>query len=205
MRRWSYGANSLYKTAHIFIEDAPRWAFILEDIVGEICDILYRLPLVWRTPIPEYTHLYIHEPVSKGLWRRTSTVAIEVDYEELKQKLHSVDVRYWKEMEAHEGLDEDDDTNKLGCGEIAEAGDNVPGLCERGRQIAHTAGERSEWASMACQPSSLGGAMKCRKCGGKMKWKAAPPNPVVLGNWVCADCGRYYQRGDKEIQQKEAA
>jgi len=45
MKTWTYGINSLYKTASIDLQAGPWWAFVLERAVELCCDVTPAIPL----------------------------------------------------------------------------------------------------------------------------------------------------------------
>jgi hypothetical protein len=45
MKTWSYGINSLYRTASIDLQTGPWWAFVLERAVEWCCDLAPAIPL----------------------------------------------------------------------------------------------------------------------------------------------------------------
>lgn len=45
MKRWSYGINSIYKKASIYLEEAPWWIFALDRSIEFLCDLMPSIPL----------------------------------------------------------------------------------------------------------------------------------------------------------------
>lgn len=44
MRNWDIGTNSVYKTAFVFLEEGPWWAFAGRDLTWIFCDLIPRIP-----------------------------------------------------------------------------------------------------------------------------------------------------------------
>jgi len=89
MRTWSYGINSLYKKASIWLDEGPWWVFLLDKIVEFLCEIVppIRFPNIklrlknkedidfyggewttwrdWYGDLSEFFHITVHEPVFK--------------------------------------------------------------------------------------------------------------------------------------------
>jgi len=45
MRTWSYGINSIYKKASIYLEESSWWVFVLDRSIEFLCDIVPSIPL----------------------------------------------------------------------------------------------------------------------------------------------------------------
>ncbi len=44
MRDWGIGTNNRYKTAHIYLETGPFWAFLGRDLSWILCDLIPAIP-----------------------------------------------------------------------------------------------------------------------------------------------------------------
>lgn len=74
MRRdWGVYRNNIYFTSHLSIEEIPSWIYILERIVGWICDRCSCKYLWW-------VHVYIHDPVYQLMWKKTKKISIQLPY-----------------------------------------------------------------------------------------------------------------------------
>lgn len=119
MQRWSYGTNNLYKTAHIHLEEAPWWVWVLTDAPNWVCDLVprWRVPLIGRirivrdgeeTTIKEWYGDDLHSwfcgfvdmPLTNWAWNRVKCVPVEVTWEYCKKLFYEKDPAYWDEMEA---------------------------------------------------------------------------------------------------------
>lgn len=102
MKKWTYGANGIHKEAHIVVDQAPWWAFLIEFLVGTVCAILHIVPFFSSWITTDWFHLYIHSPVTHWVDRRTRTAYINVDYEHLKERMKPFNPKYWEEQIAFE-------------------------------------------------------------------------------------------------------
>ena len=113
MRNWSYGINTYYKTASIYIDFGPLWTFALDGIIEYICDCFPPIPLPKisiirddeKTNLNEYYgslcclfHIYICSPISDWCWKHQEHKSIKVDYDELKKIFYAKD-KFWEEQE----------------------------------------------------------------------------------------------------------
>ena len=74
MRRdWFIARNNIYFKAHLSIEEVPNWIYILERIIGWVCDRCSHKWLWW-------VHVYIHDPVFQFMWKKTKEIRIDLPY-----------------------------------------------------------------------------------------------------------------------------
>jgi len=123
MRNWSYGINSLYRTASIWLEEGPWWVFLLDRIVEFLCEIAppIRFPSIklrlknkediefygsehttwrdWYGDFNQFFHLAIHEPVFRFCQKRINTKCIEIDYNKAKELFYLEDKGFWDKEE----------------------------------------------------------------------------------------------------------
>ncbi len=123
MRRYSYAINSIYKTASLIIEDAPRWVFMLCDFFDFVCEAVPEIklppfPLLlsnkmaielndgnrrttfseWYGSVSGWFCLKFHLPIIDFCFNRTDTRIIDIDYNKIKEATEKYD-KWWKEAE----------------------------------------------------------------------------------------------------------
>ena len=120
MKHWTYGANNYYKTAAIYVEEAPWYIFFIEFLINWICDHFPAIPLpnIGKVKIKDedikyitYKEAYddlaglfhdkIHSPIFDWVYSKIKVTDIEVSYDKLKEEFYDKDKKYW------DSLDED--------------------------------------------------------------------------------------------------
>ncbi|MBA7632578.1 hypothetical protein ES703_40126 [subsurface metagenome] len=127
MKSWSYGVNSLYKTANIFLDEAPFYIFFLDWLVESLCELIPAIPLPrikirlrnpgeiedndgkewttldeWYGDLSQAFHLFVHMPVFDFCGARTDSRAISVGYKKLRKIFRERDKEYWDNIEKEE-------------------------------------------------------------------------------------------------------
>jgi hypothetical protein len=122
MKTWSYGINSLYKTASIDLQTAPWWVFALEWAVGWCCDLAPALPLPdakmrlrdqedielnggspwttwkeWYGDLSQLFHGFVHMPVFNFCQSRIQSRIVGLDYDNAKEMFYEEDKKFWDE------------------------------------------------------------------------------------------------------------
>ena len=127
MKKWSYGINSYYKTASIYLEEAPWYLMLLQDTTERICDLMsyWNIPLIGRIKITKdseiYTiseyyggmkdlfHCFVDTPISNFCWKRTKTKIISIEWEKAKELFYEEDKEFWdKEIKSEENEEVED-------------------------------------------------------------------------------------------------
>lgn len=126
MRNWSYGINSIHRTAHILVEESSWWAFAIDRTIEWLCGIIphIRFPKVkmrlkdaeeiefndgnewttlhnWYGDINQFFHLYVHMPVFDFCYSRIKCKSIEIDYDRAKEMFYESDKKFWDEEAAY--------------------------------------------------------------------------------------------------------
>jgi hypothetical protein len=125
VKTWTYGINSLYKTASIDLQAGPWWAFFLERMVEWCCDLVPDIPLPnvrlrlrdpedielndghqvttwkeWYGDLSQLFHCFVHIPVFNYCQRRIRSKILELDYDRAKEMFYEEDKEFWdKEQE----------------------------------------------------------------------------------------------------------
>ncbi|MFH1293076.1 MAG: hypothetical protein ABIJ44_02985 [Pseudomonadota bacterium] len=122
MNTWSYGINSLYKTASIDLRIGPWWVFALERTVELCCDMIPSIPLPdtkkrlkdqenielngcnswttwkeWYGDLSQLFHCFVHVPIFDFCQKRIKCKFIELDYDKVKEMFYQEDKRFWDE------------------------------------------------------------------------------------------------------------
>ena len=125
MKTWTYGINSLYKTASIDLQAGPWWAFVLERMVEWCCDCTPDIPLPnvklrlrgpeniemndghqWTTwkecygDLSQLFHCFVHMPVFNYCQRWIRSRIVELDYDRAKEMFYEEDKKFWDEEQA---------------------------------------------------------------------------------------------------------
>jgi len=120
MKSWSYGINSIYKKANIYLEEAPWWAFLIDRIAEFLCDLIPPIPLPkikmrlkdrediefnggseWTTLRDWYGHLsqvfhsFVHMPVFDFCQKRIKRKSMETDYNRAKEMFYEGVKELW--------------------------------------------------------------------------------------------------------------
>jgi len=123
MRNWSYGINSYYKTATIWLEEGPWWIFLLDRIIEFLCEIIppIKFPNLklrlknkediefygsewttwreWYGDLNEFFHVTVHESIFRFCQRRINYKHIDIDYSEARELFYLEDKDFWDEEE----------------------------------------------------------------------------------------------------------
>ena len=125
MRRYSYGINSVHKTAHINIEFGKWYIFLFLDLIERFCFIIPPLPL---PPLPlklrdgdsiefndgeQWTTLrnwcgdlrstfcvMVHMPIVDYCYRKLKMKFVSIDYNKAKEIFYEFDKKFWDEQES---------------------------------------------------------------------------------------------------------
>ena len=122
MKTWSYGINSLYKTASIDLRTGPWWVFALERTAELCCDMIPSIPLPdakkrlrdqediklnggntwttrkeWYGDLSQLFHCVVHVPIFDFCQKRIKCKFIELDYDKVKKMFYQEDKRFWDE------------------------------------------------------------------------------------------------------------
>ena len=120
MKNWSYGINSIYKKANIYLEEAPWWVFLVDRIVEFLCDLTPSISLpkikmrlksrediefnggsdwttlrAWYGDLSQVFHCFVHMPVFNFCQKRFSCKSIEIDYSKAKEMFYGEDKEFW--------------------------------------------------------------------------------------------------------------
>lgn len=111
MRRWSIGRNNIYFDASIYLEDAPWYVFLLDDLVNQTCGYFPPIPLPkikftpkdetekytlrdWYGDTQQLFHAFVCAPITEWCYKKTKMELIGLPYFFLKEKFPSED---WEE------------------------------------------------------------------------------------------------------------
>ena len=122
MKTWSYGINSLYKTASIDLRTGSWWLFALERTAEFCCDIIPSIPLPnakkrlreqgdielnggnpwttwkeWYGDLSQLFHCFVHVPIFDFCQKRIKCKFIELDYDKVKEMFYQEDKKFWDE------------------------------------------------------------------------------------------------------------
>ena len=122
MKTWTYGINSLYKTASIDLRAGLWWAFVLERMVEWCCDCTPDIPLPnvklrlrdpediemndghqwttlkeWYGDLSQLFHCFVHMPVFNYCQRWIRSRIVELDYDRAKEMFYEEDKKFWDE------------------------------------------------------------------------------------------------------------
>ena len=120
MKTWSYGINSLYRTAFIDLQTGPWWVFVLERAIEWCCDLALAIPLPnikirlkdpedielngsdpwttwkeWYGDLGQLFHSFVHMPVYDFCQRRIESKMVESDYDKVKEMFYEEDKKFW--------------------------------------------------------------------------------------------------------------
>ncbi len=127
MRSWSYGVNSLHKTASIYLDEAPFYIFFLDWLANVLCELIPTIPLPkirmrlkdpediecnggekwttldeWYGDWSQAFHLFVHMPVFDFCTRKTKDECIPIGYKKLRKIFYERDKEYWDDIEKEE-------------------------------------------------------------------------------------------------------
>jgi len=119
MRRWGYGINSLQNKASIYIDEGPRWAFVLDDIAEAICGIVPSIPFPkaklklkdpddiefyggqwttwkeWYGDFNQYFHLLAHNPIFEFCQSKIRTKSVDITYDQAREMFYERDQKFF--------------------------------------------------------------------------------------------------------------
>jgi len=127
MRKWSYGINSVDRTAHILVEESSWWVFAIDRTIEWVCGIIpqIRFPKVkirlkdaddiefndggskwttlqdWYGDTNQFFHLHAHLPVFNFCQSRIKVKSIEIDYDRARAMFYESDKKFWDEEAAY--------------------------------------------------------------------------------------------------------
>ena len=126
MRKWSYGVNSVHRTAHILVEESSWWAFAIDRTIEWVCGIIphIRFPKVkmrlkdaediefndgikwatlqdWYGDTNQFFHLHAHLPIFNFCQSRIKVKSIEIDYDRARAMFYESDKKFWDEEAAY--------------------------------------------------------------------------------------------------------
>lgn len=123
MKSWSYGLNGYYKTASIWLHEAPFYIFLLDWLANCICGIVPaisfpKLPLKlslekaedndgerwttwkdWYGDLGQFVHCHFHDPIFQFCQARMNEKWVEIDWEKLKKIFYEEDKEFWDDEE----------------------------------------------------------------------------------------------------------
>ena len=119
MKTWSYGVNSIYKKASIYLEEASWWVFVVDKIVESLCDFMPSIPLPnieirlkdkediefnggselttlrdWYGDLRQVFHCFVHMRVFDFCQKRIGCKHIAIDYTKAKEMFHEEDKEF---------------------------------------------------------------------------------------------------------------
>ena len=120
MKSWSYGINSIYKRASIYLEEAPWWIFAVDRFAEFLCDLVPPIPLPkikvrlkdrqdiefngenewttlrdWYGDLNQVFHCFVHLPVFDFCQKRTNCKPMEIDYNKARETFYKEDKEFW--------------------------------------------------------------------------------------------------------------
>ncbi len=120
MKSWSYGINSIYNKANIYLEEASWWVFTIDRITEFLCDLTpsISLPKIkmrlksgediefnggsdwttlrdWYGDLSQVFHCFVHMPVSDFCQKRIKRKSMEIDYNRAKEMFYGEDKEFW--------------------------------------------------------------------------------------------------------------
>jgi len=111
MKRLYYGINDYHKEASMIIEQGPRWAFLLDDIICLFCLIVPPIPFPrismklkdkediaffgnekttlkdWYGDLSQWFCIKCHMPVTSFCYKKINVGIVKLDYDELMNTL----------------------------------------------------------------------------------------------------------------------
>jgi len=122
MKSWSYGTNSIYKKANIYLEEAFWWVFAVDRIAEFLCDLIPSIPLPkikmrlkdrediefnggsnwttlrdWYGDLSQVFHCFVHMPVFDFCQKRIRCKSIEIGYNRAREMFYEGDKEFWDE------------------------------------------------------------------------------------------------------------
>jgi len=127
MKSWSYGVNSIYKTASLHLEEASWWVFAADRLAEFICDRIPSIPLPrikmrlkdrcdielnegnkwttlrdWYGDLSQAFHCLVHLPVFHYCQKKINCKYMEADFNKAREMFYKEDKEFWdKEILSH--------------------------------------------------------------------------------------------------------
>ena len=120
MKTWSYGINTIYKKANIYLEEASWWVFALDRTIEFLCDLIPPLSLPkikirlkdrediefngrsewttwreWHGDLNQLFHCFVHMPIFDFCQKRIRCKFIEIHYDKAKNIFYEEDKKFW--------------------------------------------------------------------------------------------------------------
>jgi len=120
MKTWSYGINSIYKKASIYLEEASWWVFALDRIIEFLCDFIPPVPFPkikmrlkdrediefngdsewttwreWYGDLSQLFHCFVHMPIFDFCQKRIKCKSVEINYDNAKKIFYEEDKEFW--------------------------------------------------------------------------------------------------------------
>ena len=120
MKYWTYGINSLYRTASIELQTGPWWVFALSEITESICDLMPHIPLpkikkrlrkiedieinggenwttwrAWYGDLSQTFHCFVHMSIFDFCQNKINRKIIDIDYKKAKDIFYKEDQEFW--------------------------------------------------------------------------------------------------------------
>lgn len=120
MKSWSYGINSIYRKASIYLEEAPWWMFAIDRIAELLCDLIPPFPLPkikmklrdkedielnggsewttlrdWYGDLSQVFHCFVHLPIFHFCQERIRYKSIKIDFNQAREMFYEGDKELW--------------------------------------------------------------------------------------------------------------
>lgn len=123
MRCWSYGINGYYKTASIWLWEAPFYIFLLDWLADCICELIPAIPFPklplklnaeetewnegqewttwqdWYGDLSQFVHCHFHNPIFHFCQTSRNEKWVEIGYKRLKKMFYEEDKEFWDDEE----------------------------------------------------------------------------------------------------------
>lgn len=113
MKSWSYGINTHFKTASVFLREGPWWAFFLDWFADHSCGLIpeWHLPVIKNrrlvvngeeTTFGEYYgtlhdlyHMFVCQKLMFFADSKVTTKALQVEWDKCRELFYERDKAYW--------------------------------------------------------------------------------------------------------------
>ncbi len=120
MKSWSYGVNSIYKKANIYLEEAPWWIFWIDRIAEFLCDFVPPISLPrmkvrlrsrediefnggdewttlgdWYGDLRQVFHCFVHMSIFDFCQKRIRSKSMEIEYNRARRMFYEEDKKFW--------------------------------------------------------------------------------------------------------------
>ena len=122
MKSWSYGINTYYKTASIWLEEGHWYMFFLDRAIEFLCSIIPSIPFPnirfklnkedaefmgdeWTTLKKWYGDLNqwfcgsVHSLTTDFCYRKINRMHVDIKYSKCRELFYEKDKEYWDEQE----------------------------------------------------------------------------------------------------------